>query len=397
MPIKISDKTKCSGCHACFSACPKNCISMIEDKEGFLYPTVDHNKCINCELCEKVCPVINCHMPEVDKCGNTVAAINKDDNIRIKSSSGGIFTSLAEKTIEKGGTVFGAAFDDEFSVKTVYVETKSDLDKLRGSKYVQSTIGQSYRQAKFFLQEGRDVLFSGTPCQIGGLYAFLDKDYDNLITVDFICHGVPSPLVWKKYLDYRKKTAQSDIAKISFRYKNNGWKKYSVLFEFSNNTEYLVEHDNDPFMRVFLDNYCLRPSCYNCAFKTKNRQADITLADFWGIENIYPEMDDDKGTSLAVIHSKKGKYTFQQALQNISVKKSDITHCNYCYLNSVKQPKDREYFLKRILNNNFNVSYNKLYHKIKKDKKTEKIKSKTIYRVKTYLRKIINLRRKHDS
>ena len=196
--IKISHKKDCCGCGACVQRCPKHCIAMQEDKEGFLYPVINKTKCTNCGLCEKVCPVINqghCNNPI-----KTYAAINPKNDVRIASSSGGVFTVLAEDIINSNGVVFGAAFNNEWNVEHTCVENIKDLEKLRGSKYVQSNIGNSYQEAESFLKEGREVLFSGTPCQIAALKLFLRKEYKNLTTVDFVCHGVPSPAVWRKYL-----------------------------------------------------------------------------------------------------------------------------------------------------------------------------------------------------
>lgn len=201
--IEIKDKSKCCGCAACVQACPKQCILFEEDEEGFRYPLVDQSKCIDCGLCEKVCPEINQFARR--KPIKVYAAINNDETIRMQSSSGGIFTLLAEKIIDEGGVVFGAAFDENWEVRHEYVETRRGLAKLRTSKYVQSRIENRYQQTKKFLGEGRKVMFTGTSCQIAGLKRFLRKDYDNLLAVDVICHGVPSPMVWRDYLEEIKK------------------------------------------------------------------------------------------------------------------------------------------------------------------------------------------------
>lgn len=241
--INIIDKKNCCGCNACVQHCPKSCITMQEDEEGFLYPIVDQEVCIDCGLCEKVCPVLN--QGEERKPLQVYAANNTNEEIRMQSSSGGVFTLLAETIIQEGGVVFGARFNDDWEVIHDYTETQEGLATFRGSKYVQSRIGDSYCQAEQFLKKGRKVLFSGTPCQIAGLNLFLRKEYNNLLTVDFICHGVPSPGVWKSYLEElialqgnRKNSVLShskpiilnsirDISRIEFRNKRLGWKKYS--------------------------------------------------------------------------------------------------------------------------------------------------------------------------
>ena len=369
MPIKIQDKTKCTGCFACESVCPKECITMKEDAEGFWYPLVKYDECISCELCTKKCPIINPR--EIDRSYEIVsyAAINKNEKTRANSSSGGLFSAIAEAVIKKNGVVFGASFSEDFSVLTKSVDAIEKIYQLQGSKYVQSRIGDSYKIAKLLLEAGRIVFFTGTPCQIGGLYSYLNKDYDNLLTADLICHGVPSPLVWRKYINYRKEVAQSDIAKTSFRHKNCGWKKFSVLFEFTNNTEYLQEHDKDPFMKAFLGDYCLRPSCYECAYKTQKRNSDITLADFWGIENVYPEMDDDNGTSLIIIHSLKGQKCIDSISEKLVLREysyKEIQKYNSAYLKSVDEPKERKYFLNKIEEQDFLVAYIALQKRIEK-------------------------------
>ncbi|MFI3325747.1 MAG: Coenzyme F420 hydrogenase/dehydrogenase, beta subunit C-terminal domain [Clostridia bacterium] len=349
--IKITDKTKCSGCHACSNICPKGCIEMKTDAEGFWYPYVNEDNCINCNLCEKVCPVINENHNDIKTNTDTYAAFNNNEEIRMKSSSGGVFTLIAENVIKQNGVVFGACFDDNFNVVHDYAETIDDLEKFRGSKYVQSKIGDTYKRAKEFLDNGRLVLFTGTPCQIGGIYAYLRKEYENLITQDIICHGVPSPKVWNKYVNFREKMACDEVKFISFRNKDNGWKNYNILFEFSRENKYIQIANKDMWSKVFLGHVSLRPSCFDCNFKNINRQSDITLADFWGIQNVMPEMDDDKGTSLLIINSDKGKNIFKEIEHQISYKKADlqvaIKH-NPSMIKSVGYNTKRDDFLRDI-------------------------------------------------
>ena len=343
--INISKKSKCSGCHACANACPKSCIKMINDREGFWYPEVDKDKCIKCGFCEKVCPIFN--KKEINNTPIAYAAYNKDEKIRMESSSGGLFTILAEKIIANNGVVFGACFNEKFEVIHDYVEKTEDVYKFRGSKYVQSKIGNTYKQSKQFLEKGRIVLFSGTPCQIGGLKSYLRKEYNNLYCQDIICHGVPSPKVWRKYVAYREKCAGVPARRIAFRRKYEGWKRYSVSFLFNNDTEYHQTLDKDLMMIAFLRNACLRPLCYDCSFKTINRQSDITLADFWGIQNVMPEMDDDKGTSLLVLNSDKGKELFDSIKEQIEFKVADLNEAikyNPSMISSVTHNQKRQGF-----------------------------------------------------
>ena len=346
---EIKDKKDCMGCYACTSICPKNCISMMDDEEGFWYPEVDYNKCIKCNKCINVCPII--HKTKVENEPVAYACINKDDSIRMESSSGGVFTLIGEQVIAEGGIVIGAEFNIDFNVEHNFVEKIEDLDRLRGSKYVQSRIGSTYVQVRDFLKQGKKVLFTGTPCQIGGLKSFLGQPYENLRCVDFVCHGVPSPSIWKKYVDFREKIASSSAQRIAFRRKNEGWKRYSVSFLFKNNTEYREPLNKDLYMKAFLNDVCLRPSCYACEFKTLQRQSDITLADFWGIQNMLPEMDDDKGTSLIFINSETGQALFNEIKDKMIYREVDINQAiiyNPAAIKSANYNSKRESFLKEL-------------------------------------------------
>ena len=252
------------------------------------------------------------------------ACLNKNEKIRRKSSSGGLFTLLAEKIIDEGGIVFGASFTDDFELVHSFVENKEELAKFRGSKYLQSKIGDSFKQVKEFLKEGRNVLFSGTPCQIAGLLAYLDKDYENLICVDLICYGVPSFKVFKLYKEEMEKEYNSKVNKIAFRHKKYGWELFSLYLSFENGKEYIKDVTKDPYLKGFVENLYLRPSCYDCKFRTLNRLRDITIADCWGIENIDPQLNDDKGLSLALTNSNKGKKLFSLLKDKMVVKEIDL-------------------------------------------------------------------------
>lgn len=321
--IDIKNKQDCCGCSACAQRCPKQCISMKIDDEGFLYPHVDGNKCIDCHLCEKVCPVIN--QDEARTPLEVYAAKNSDDDIRLKSSSGGIFTLLAEQTIKGGGVVFGACWDKDWNVKHDYIDNISDLQRFRSSKYLQSVIGDNYLKAEQFLKTGRKVMFTGTPCQIAGLKHFLRKEYDNLLAVEIICHSVPSPGVWQQYLTTRLHTLKwnkSDIRNISFRDKKTGWKTYSFVIENKDGNSFIELSSKNAFMRGFLADLYTRPSCYACPAKQLRSGSDLTLGDFWGIESLMPEIDDDKGVSAIIVNSDKGK----QVLHNINVELYEVSY-----------------------------------------------------------------------
>lgn len=346
--IKILDKSQCCGCEACRNICPRQCILMKEDKEGFLYPEVNLADCIECALCEKVCPVL---YPEKERIPVAVcAAKHYDDNIRLASSSGGVFTFIAEKVIDEGGVVFGARFNDQWEVIHDYVETKEKLSCFRGSKYVQSRIGDTYKQVLHFLQSGRKVLFTGTSCQIAGLKLFLRKEYDNLLTADIICHGVPSPKVWKKYLNEITSTDSLQVTNISFRNKQEGWKNFSLKVEMKGKRLYLRSFKSDLYFDFFLSNMILRPSCYSCPAKSGKSCSDITLGDFWGIENVCPEFDDDKGCSVVLIYNPQIKYLIEGMLVG-NVVYNQAKQGNPSLEVSVNCPVNRNYFF-RLLDNN---------------------------------------------
>lgn len=382
--IKINDKNKCCGCHGCMNICPKNAITMAEDEKGFKYPKIDKDKCVDCNLCEKVCPIIN----KKDNKNNPIAyaAYNKDENIRLESSSGGIFTLLANYILENDGIIFGAAFNDDFQVSHIEINNKDELYKLRTSKYVQSSINDTYKKTKEYLNKGVIVLFTGTPCQIEGLYKFLQKSYENLYTQDIICHGVPSPRVWREYLNYRSKKDSKKPLQINFRYKDNGWKQYSLFFKY-NSGEYKTNHQDDLFMKAFLKDVCLRDSCYNCTFKDKHRKSDITLADFWGIDNIDESMDDNKGTSLVVLNSEKGKDLFNNISNKIIYKEVDFEQSikyNPSMYKSVKLPKERDEFFKNFEK----LEFDKL---VKKYTPKENIIKITSSKIKRIIKKLIKI------
>lgn len=353
--INIINKKDCCGCHACYNICPKNAIDMVEDEKGFKYPKIDKEKCINCGLCKKVCPIVN--NKQIINNPIAYACYNIDEKTRIKSSSGGIFTLLATEILNNNGVVFGASFDKEFNVEHIYIEKGEDIEKLRCSKYVQSKIGDTYRKVKKFLEDDRYVLFTGTPCQIEGLKTYLQSDYEKLYTQDIICHGVPSPKIWNKYKKYRINIDNDILQNINFRNKDNGWKLYNMKILYKN-MQYKRSIKEDIYMKIFLKNFSLRDSCYNCSFKKKNRNSDITLGDFWGIQNIFPELDDDKGTSLVILNSEKGKILFENIKEKIVFKEANIDDAikyNPSMIKSVEKPIKREEFFTDLNKLEFNV------------------------------------------
>ena len=354
MKIAITKKD-CCGCHACANRCPKQCITMVRDPEGFLYPQVDESQCIQCGLCEKVCPVINAVVPDASASPAAFAAMNEENQVRLESSSGGVFSALAKTVLAENGVVFGAAWTEDFKeVHHVAVTDVADLGALRGSKYVQSTVGTCYAQAKEALDQGRQVLFSGTPCQVEGLHTFLGKPYENLLTVDIVCHGVPSPSVWRRYLEECEKANGAPARDVQFRNKDTGWSSSAVKVVFANGKVQSRVLSEDYFVNAFLRNACLRPSCHDCRFKKLNRVSDVTLADFWGVEAICPEMDDDKGTSLVLVHSEKGQKLLEQLpLKLCSVDLQAALKENHCAVKSSPVHPNRDAFMKALETQSF--------------------------------------------
>ncbi len=288
-------------------------------------------------------------------------AYARDEALREKSSSGGLFSLLATAVMRCGGVVFGAAFDESMKLSHCAIEKEEDLSLLRGSKYLQSEIGDSYKKVKAFLEEGRPVYFSGTPCQIEGLYAYLKKPYEGLITQDLICHGVPSPLVFEKYLAYKGKDRQG-VKGMSFRDKREGWRSYGYALSYGDGGESFSAASRDEMGQLFAKNLCLRPSCYECAFKGINRQSDITLADFWGIERVIPTLDDGKGASLCILHTEKGKNLFEAIKGEIFYQAVRLEEClsyNRSMTDSSPLPKGRECFMKAITDGEFYPAYRK--------------------------------------
>lgn len=324
--INIQNKVDCCGCNACGDVCAHKAITFKTDNEGFWYPEVDKEKCVDCGLCEKVCPIINIDTLKKNDFTEPIcyAAAHKNYEVRFDSTSGGMFSAFAEKFYKDKGYVGGAIYNDDWSVRQYISADKTDLPKLRSSKYEQSNFEGFYRQVRDLVKRGEKVLVCGSPCQMAALRAFLNyKDYENLLILDYVCRGINSPMISQKFLNSLEQKHQSKIIYKKSKNKEFGWDRLTAAFRFANGENEYFTKENNPFTRGYLSTglFC-RPSCYDCKFKEFPRIADITLADFWGIDKIAPEMYDNLGTSLVLINNKKGKRFFdviQQKLRTVEL------------------------------------------------------------------------------
>ena len=312
------DKAECTGCGACMSICPKGAISMQPDAEGFNYPAVDPALCVSCDLCEKRCPVGAAHEAHSVQ---AFGAQHRDAAVRGASSSGGVFTALARRMVSQGGVVFGAAFDDRLHVEHIGAMDESEIAGMRGSKYVQSDAADAIANAAALLARGIPVLFTGTPCQIDGLLARVrGKDREKLLTVDFVCHGVPSPGVFASYIESLERAHGQRVTAYAFRDKRLGWKNFSAVATLADGTQLSGTQTDEPFLYGFLQNLYLRPSCTQCtALRGAQHRADLTLADLWGAQDVCPELDDDTGLSLVMVNTQKGRQALREVERELTV------------------------------------------------------------------------------
>ncbi len=324
-----ADKSHCSGCGACARRCPQGAIGMLPDEEGFLYPRIDREACVNCGLCREVCPFSHPsagHAPQ-----RVLAAKHAREEVRAGSASGGAFTALSDAVLLSGGTVFGAVFDPSLNVLHASARTKEARDAMRVSKYVQSDLGDSFEQARARLSAGETVFFTGTPCQIAGLYAALGGDHPNLITADLICKGAPSPLIWKEHLAALERSEKSPVVAYTHRSKRRGWHGHIERVTYQNGREDDQSRLSQSYKKLFHANLILRPSCYACAFARSQRQSDLTMADYWGVEDVLPDFDDNRGVSLLLVNTPKGERLLERArdallLRETSLKDAEQPH-----------------------------------------------------------------------
>jgi coenzyme F420-reducing hydrogenase beta subunit len=327
----FSSPEDCSGCTACMNICPNAAITMNPDEKGFLYPQIDSQRCTGCGVCRRVCAFRKENPAEVNvPQPHAFAVKHREDDVRMNSSSGGMFTAVSDWILEQGGVVYGAAYDDAFQARHTRAKTKEERSAFRGSKYVQSNLGTIFRDVKADLNAGLPVLFTGTPCQVAGLKNFLalrKTNTENLYLCDIICHGAPSPKVFQNYLNSLRKKYNSEIKSITFRDKKAGWRGSQFKVEFCDGQEYKAPCTDDAYYTLFLWNVILRPSCFRCPFANLQRSSDITIGDFWGIENSMPEFEDEKGVSLVLTNSPKGNILFNAVRASLDVRDCNLRDC----------------------------------------------------------------------
>jgi len=345
----LPTRDRCSGCGACAHRCPTNCITMFEDSEGFKQPAIDADACIACGICESTCPVIN-EPYKRDFKPVAYGGASRDKDVKAQSSSGGMFSLFAKRILDRGGVVYGASYTKGFRVAHEGVRDEEGMKRLRGSKYMESDLNTCFDEIDKLLKQGVPVLFCGVPCNVGGLIAAVGDD-ENLFTVDILCHGAPSPLVWDIFLKEHEEKHSSKAVSVTFRDKSVGWRKSGMKIEFENGDIFEQDKLYGDWMRAFLHDLMLRPSCYNCAYKTEERPGDVTLGDFWGVENFTSEKDDNLGMSLMRINSEKGMQALKELSDKLDMFEVDwhkAAEYNFGIFNAAPPQPLREEFLNRV-------------------------------------------------
>lgn len=378
-PVIYDRKENCCGCSACYSVCPADAIKMTKDEEGFLYPLIDKNICINCNKCINICKFKNhqsnkgyCNTVNFDKTliPQVYAVQHKNHNIRMNSRSGGFFTAISDKFIGNGGVIYGCVLDDKFDAVHIRATTAEERNKMRGSKYIQSDTTGIFSCVLQDLKKDIPVLFTGTSCQIAGLKGFLEKEYDNLICVDIVCHGVPSPKVWQSYLNWQEKNNNAKCIAVDFRNKvDYGWKAHIETLTMKNADNETLRVNSEIFKSLFYGHNILRPSCYECPYKSTIHPGDITIADYWGIDKAAPEFNDDKGVSLVLINNKKGEDFFNSICGDTKYKSCKLEDSlQPPLIKPFPKPLERDYFWKDFNSKPFDFIVNKYAHKNKQYK-----------------------------
>ena len=349
--VSVVNYKDCFSCRSCFLSCPKNSIEMIENEEGFFYPKVTEDKCIDCGICVKKCPSLNkVEREKFEQYG--LAVIAKDKNVLLKSSSGAASSIIANKIITDGGVVFGAAYDENLFVQHIACKDFSELERIKGSKYVESFTGDTFKEVKEYLENGLKVLYTGSPCHIAGLKKFLGKDYENLFTLDLICHGVPSRKLFKRYLEWLGQKNNEKIIYYGFRDKSvGGWSCGSKVKIKTKTKSKILDAYCEPYYSAFLKSKSFRESCYSCPYAKIERIGDLTVGDFWGVEKFYPEIDSKNGVSCILVNSEKGKSLFESVKDGFDVmpcKLEEVKKQNWNLNQPSKRPEIRDSFYKGL-------------------------------------------------
>lgn len=297
---------QCTLCGSCYNACPVDAISFKTLYLDFLYPAIDNSRCVGCDRCEKSCPILADKQEPESGYPIAFAARSRDEEARRKSSSGGVFYELASEILSEGGYICGAVFDDHFHVKHIVSNTQKDLYRMMGSKYAQSDMGMCFRQIKTLLDEGKNVLFTGCPCQVAGLRTYIGRKHPNLLLVELICHGIPSDQMLQTYIGMQEKKYGSRLKEMEFRNKEKGWHNSSVRMEFENGRVHSEPMTFDTYMQGYFRGVTLKESCFSCQFRGFKSGSDLTIGDLWGAEISIPDMDDNNGLSAVIVNSEKG-------------------------------------------------------------------------------------------
>lgn len=359
---------------------------MSADEEGFLYPEIQEDVCIHCDRCQAVCPILS--PPTLNPLREVYAAYALDKTERMSSTSGGVFAVLARSVLEAGGVVCGATYESDFSVRHVLIDDPSELIRLKGTKYVQSETGQQFSAIRMHLEKKQLVLFSGTPCQVAGLKSFLGHDDEHLICIDLICHGVPSPLVWQRYLQEASKDGR--IAQVDFRHKHEGTDMAFVRFCLENGDCWEEKQSENLYMKGFLRNYYVRPSCFSCHFKGMDRCSDLTIGDFWSIKEFHPQFADECGNSAIIVHSEKGKTILETAEKRLALRSAtmqEILLWNECLVESVAKTYKRvEFFQRWKAESICDLVQDLSWEAASKEKQNSSIKTKLKHRLKRFMK-----------
>lgn len=352
---------KCTGCMACFNICKYSAIDIIQNEKGFYVPKINEEKCKKCGACEFVCP--ECNEIKKDRYKKIFAAWSNSNDVRKNSTSGGIFFELAKSILYQNGIVVGAIYNEQFEVEHSIIDKFEDLKKIQGSKYVQSKMTDIYSRIKCELEKGKNVLFSGVACQVAGLKKYLGKDYENLITIDVLCHGAPSPQIFKEYVDRKK--SSGDILNIRFRYKKPSWTVFSMRIDYKDNKIYQRDTFKDEYIRLFLDDYITNEVCATCKYTGENRVSDLTLADFWGyVSEDFKYRNNEKGISLVLINSRKGDDVFNKIKKNLIIIEKDFSEAkngNQCLRKPFNKNKNYETFWDDYIKNGYDYVIEKYF------------------------------------